>query len=377
MILMIALLPADWNPREQADRVLAGLKNICAPQVKGAHDSDFLIADGKAYVVYMANDVQHGEAADWPFVYCAMTIVDLASNEISPAVTFAAGEKEFDNHCLPVGACFVPRIIQKDNRTLRCFFASEQPRVRQAQTWWIDFDLPTQTFARTIHPVSIRTAQGQFPMQPQPFFRDAVARGFTGKESDYGLYMIDGFKTFNGQIYCVLNNFIIRQNALATLNADMDCIQVLGHFFEPNSAKLSESAVQQMPDGSWCAISRQETADQNYLFATSADGVSWTPHHTRDCVKTGSNSKATFDRFNNLYYLGWQDSARIDGVYRTIFSVDISANGKDWQRKYRFETNKSFQYPVFRQHAGAVFLSVTQGDYTSSRKERIMFGRLE
>jgi hypothetical protein len=37
------ILPPDWNPKDAADAVLAGLTNICEPRVKGAHDSDFLI----------------------------------------------------------------------------------------------------------------------------------------------------------------------------------------------------------------------------------------------------------------------------------------------------------------------------------------------
>ena len=49
------------------------LRNICLPVVKGAHDSDFIIHNGKAYVVYMANDVRPGEAPDWSFVYFTVT----------------------------------------------------------------------------------------------------------------------------------------------------------------------------------------------------------------------------------------------------------------------------------------------------------------
>jgi hypothetical protein len=48
-----------------------------------------------------------------------------------------------------------------------------------------------------------------------------------------------------------------------------------------------------------------------------------------------------------------------------------------WERKYRFESTKSFQYPTFVESNGAVWLVATQGDSDPSRKERIMFGRLE
>jgi hypothetical protein len=52
--------------------------------------------------------------------------------------------------------------------------------------------------------------------------------------------------------------------------------------------------------------------------------------------------------------------------------VDVSRDGKTWERKYRFENQRSFQYPTFHEHEGAIWLCVTQG-----RKERIMFGKLE
>jgi hypothetical protein len=78
-----------------------------------------------------------------------------------------------------------------------------------------------------------------------------------------------------------------------------------------------------------------------------------------------------------IYYLGWQEAAQINGVHRSVFNVDVSRNGKKWVRKYRFESAKSFQYPTFCEHEGTIYLAVTQGDYSGSRKERFMFGRLE
>ncbi|MBU4460424.1 MAG: exo-alpha-sialidase, partial [Verrucomicrobia bacterium] len=91
----------------------------------------------------------------------------------------------------------------------------------------------------------------------------------------------------------------------------------------------------------------------------------------------GTSSKPTFDRFDGLYYLGWQEATKIGGVGRSVFNIDVSRDGSTWERKYRFETEKSFQYPTFRKYDGAVYLTVTQGDSSPSRKERIMFGRLE
>ena len=161
-----------------------------------------------------------------------------------------------------------------------------------------------------------------------------------------------------------------RQNALALLNKEMDCVEIIGHFNKPQELPLSEAAVNRLPDGTWMAIIRQNGG--NYRFSTSKDGREWTTAEEREWVNTGSDSKPTFDRFRNLYYLGWQDSTRINGVKRSVFNLDVSRDGVNWERKYRFETTESFQYPTFKEHNGSIWLCVTQG-----KKERILFGKLE
>lgn len=371
------LLPANWDPKQEGDTVMARLENICQPQVKGAHDSDFLIIDGKAYVIYMANDVQAGEAPNWDFVYDELSVVDVASGKVEHTVTVAASEMEYENDKLPPGACFVPRIIRKDERTLRCFFASEEPGKRQSQTYYIDYDFTRHQLDRRIFPAYLETDQGKFPMQPQYLYEQAAAKGFSADPVMHGLYMIDGFKRFDGKFYAVLNNFPGGQNAWASLNDDMDCFTVLGDFFLPLDAKLTESAVNRLPDGSWLAISRQENRDRNYMFSSSPDGRNWTPHEYRPFVTNGTSSKAIFERFGGVYYLGWNEATSINGALRSVFNLDISRDGINWERKYRFETDKSFQYPVLREWNGSVYVTVTQGDYSDSRKERIMFGKLE
>ena len=371
------LLSSGWDPKEAGDRALGNLRNVCLPAVKGAHDSDFVILGGKAYVIYMANDVQPGEAPSWPFVYNALSIVGVKTGLVEKTVTFAASEKAYENEALPVGACFVPRVVQRDERTLRCFFASESPGQRQSQTWYIDFDVVLSAFDWNIYRAELETCQGVFPMQPQHFHRHAAAKGFTGAPVLHGLYMIDSFKRFDGRVYAVLNNFAGGQNALATLNDPMDRFTVIGDFFLPDEAKFTESAVSRLPDGTWCAISRQENRDWSYMFTQSQDGVHWTPHEPWELVTNGTNSKPTFDRFGGVYYLGWQEATRINGAHRSVFNIEVSGDGVDWERKYRFETDQSFQYPVFREYEGAVYLTVTQGDESDSLKERIMFGRLE
>ncbi|HEY1174373.1 MAG TPA: sialidase family protein [Verrucomicrobiae bacterium] len=371
------ILPLGWNAKEAGDKVLQGLINTSGAQVKGAHDSEFVIVGGKAYIVAEANDVKGGEAPDWPYVYVTFSIVNLKTMKLERIMKFAHGEAVYANEKLPVGACFVPRIIQKDERTLRCYFASEEPKKRQSQMWYIDYDLKRGLFANTIHRVKLKTAAGTFDMQPQHFHADAKAKGFQRAPVDYGLYIFDSFKVIDGKTYVTLNNYPGGQNALATVNKELDTFEVVGHFNEPGTMKLTESAAHRLPDGTWLAICRQEGGNKNYTFATSADGVKWSANAHRDFVANGTSSKPTLEKVKGVYYLGWQEATQINGAHRSVFNIDVSRDGKQWERKYRFETEKSFQYPAFHEYEGGIYLTVTQGDTDASRKERIMFGRLE
>jgi hypothetical protein len=180
------------------------------------------------------------------------------------------------------------------------------------------------------------------------------------------MHIFDSFKRFDGKTYVALNNFKGTQNALALVHDDLETFEVIGHFNEPESAALSESAVNRLPDGTWMAICRSQKG--NYHFTTSKDGKTWTTARELPHVPDGASSKPTFDKFGGLYYLGWQ----VRGAGRSVFNVDVSRDGKTWERKYRFENQRSFQYPTFHEHDGTIWLCVTQG-----RKERIMFGKLE
>jgi len=371
------ILPADWNPKQAGDKVLQGLVNTSAPQVKGAHDAEFTIANGKAYIVSEANDLKGGENPEWPEIYVTLSIVNLKTLKVERIMKFAHGEAVLGGEKLPVGACFVPRIIQKDEQTLRCYFASEEPKKRQSQMWFIDYDLKRGLFTNKPQKVKIKTAAGTFDMQPQYFYADAKAQGYTRTPADYGLYIFDSFKTINGKTYVTLNNFPGGQNAFATVNQELDTFEVIGHFNEPKNLKLTESAVNLLPDGTWLAICRQEGGNRNYTFSTSSDGKTWSVNEHRDFVANGTSSKPTFNKFGDVYYLGWQEATKINGVGRSVFNIEVSRDGKTWERKYRFETEKSFQYPSFHEHNGHIYVAVTQGDSDSSRKERIMFGLFE
>lgn len=369
------LLPADWNPKAAGDEVIARLVNTSAPQVKGAHDAEFVCVAERAYVVAEANEVKPGESAGWPFIYATLSIVNLQTLAVEKVIDFAKSEQAFANETLPAGACFVPRILQKGPSTLRCYFTSEEPRKRQSQMWFRDFDLTRSEFAPDIHQAKLQTAAGTFDFQPQYFHAAAAAQGFTKPAVDSSFFIFDSFKRFDGQLYVALNNFSGKQNALALVHDDLVTFEVLGHYNEPQSAQLSESAVNRLPDGTWMAICRNDKG--NYHFTTSRDGRTWSVGQEMPFVPNGANSKPTFDCFGGVYYLGWQEATRVDGIIRSVFNLEVSRDGKSWQRKYRFETAKSFQYPTFHEHEGVIWLAVTQGDSDPSRKERIMFGKLE
>ncbi len=371
------LVPDDWDATSAGTKVLAKLVTATAPQVKGAHDAAMALIDGHAFIVAEVNDLGAGESADRPEIYCTLSIVNLDSLAVEAVIPFARSEQAFEGATLPEGACFVPRILQKDAETLRCYFASEQPGKRQAQTWYRDFDIRTRAFAPTIHRAKLKTAAGVFDMQPRYFYEDAARFGFAKPSKDFGLYIFDSFKVFDGKTYVTLNNYQGKQNALAVLHDDRVTFEIAGHYNEPQSLELSESSVNRLPDGSWMAICRNDGGDHNYRFTTSKNGTDWSVAEELDAVSGGWNSKPTFDQFEGTYYLGWQDSATIDGVNRSVFNIDVSRDGKTWTRKYRFETSRSFQYPFFASYGGAIWLSVTQGDSSPSRKERIMFGKLE
>jgi hypothetical protein len=373
----VRILPASWDAKAEADRVMADLIKVTTPQVKGAHDSHLAIVGNRAFVISEVNDRQAGEAAGWAFIYVSLSIIDLRTLLVLDTMTVARSEQGFTNETLPVGACFVPRVKQVGPQTLRCFFASEQPGRRQSQIYYRDLDLRTLVFENEIHRLKLQTAEGVFDLQPQHLYAEAAKQGFKRKPVDAGLYLFDQFKEFDGQTYIAINNYLGAQQALCTINAAADTLTIVGHFNGPGEPALTEPAVNRLPDGSWLAISRKENGDHNYWFSESKDGKTWTTGGEKDFVKNGSASKPTFDKFKGLYYLGWQERTTIDKVGRSIFNIDVSADGKHWERKYRFESTKSFQYPTFVQDQGSIWLCATQGDSDPSRKERIMFGKLE
>jgi len=366
------LLPPGWNPKAAADEVLARLVRVSAPQVKGAHDAEFVCVGDRGYVVEHDNDVQPGHGAGRA-MYCVLTVVDLGTLQVKQTHLLAKAGQAFANVTLPDAQVFVPRIIRKDEHTLRAYFCS-QPEREQAVTWYRDFDLRTQTFADSIHKAKLKTAAGICDMEPRHFHADAVAAGFAKPAVRSGLYIFDAFKEFDGRHYVALNNFPGKQNALAVLHDDFATFEIIGHYNEPQAEQLSESSVNRLPDGTWMAICRNDRG--NYHFTTSRDGRTWSVGEPQPFVPNGLNSKPTFDRFGGVYYLGWQEKTTVGECSRSVFNVDVSRDGRTWERKYRFESPQSFQYPTFHEHEGTIWLSVTQSDHKGS-SDRIMFGKLE
>lgn len=367
-----ALVPDSWDPVAAGNRVMKQLLKVSAPQVRGAHDAEFVCVGDRAYIVEHDNDVQPGHGAG-RLMYCVLTVVNLKTLVVEETIPLAKSEQAFANVTLPAGACFVPRILRKDAATLRCYFASEDGNSREAQTWYRDFDLTTRRFSDCLGKCKLQTAAGTFDMQPQYFHADAAAQGFSKPGLRYGLYLFDSFKEFDGRRYVAINNWPGKQNALALVHDDLYTFEVLGHFNEPQSQQLSEPSVNRLPDDTWMAICRNDAG--NYHFTTSRDARTWSVGEEKPFVVKGGNSKPTFDKFGGLYYLGWQEATRLYDANRSVFNLDISRDGVTWERKYRFETADSFQYPSFHEHEGTIWLSVTQGHKGST--DRIMFGKLE
>lgn len=220
-------LPPRWNATLAGEQVMDRLVTVTAPEVKGAHDAEMVIVDNFAYIVAECSDERSGESAGWPEIYASLSIVNIKNLKLEEFIPFARGEQQFENEKLPVGACFVPRIIQLDKNTLRCFFASEDPGNRQSQTWYRDFDLRSRSFSDQIFKVKLKTRAGVYDMQPQYFHADAVADDYSFRKpaKDYGLYIFDSFKRFDGKLYVAINNWVGKQNALATLNDEMDTFE--------------------------------------------------------------------------------------------------------------------------------------------------------
>ena len=259
----LAGINKNYSPEKAGDEVIKSMITVTDSVVKGAHDAHFLIHDGKAYIVYEANDVKEGEAAEWDFVYCAMSIVDLKTGAVEVKI-ISRGEQVFANETLDTGATFVPRIIKKDENTLRIFFTSERPNVRQSLMYYIDYDVKSGTLDQNVYRMKLLTPEGKVDFTPKAYYDLAIAAGMECFSSDHSAFIFD-IMEYDGKKYVALNNFAGKQNALGMLNDTLDCISVIGHFGVGNSkVQLSESGIMRKNDGTWMSIIRKRQKDQQW-----------------------------------------------------------------------------------------------------------------
>ncbi len=179
------LVPAGWDPALAGDLVMRRLIRVTAPQVKGAHDAEFVCVGDRAYIVEHDNDVAPGHGAG-AAMYCVLTVVNLTSLEVEKTHLLAKAGQAFANITLPEAQVFVPRIIRKDEHTLRTYFCSKS---ENELTWYRDFDLRSQKFEDSIHKAKLKTAAGTFDMEPRHFHADAAAQGFKKPAVNHGLYI--------------------------------------------------------------------------------------------------------------------------------------------------------------------------------------------
>jgi hypothetical protein len=69
----IDLIPPEWDAALAGDQVMRRLVRVSAPQVKGAHDAEFVCVGKRAYIVEHDNDVQPGHGAGSQ-MYCVLSL---------------------------------------------------------------------------------------------------------------------------------------------------------------------------------------------------------------------------------------------------------------------------------------------------------------
>ena len=360
----LAFLSENHSPKAAGDKVMENMICISSDAMKGAHDAQYVFANGKAYVVYEANDKQAGDLGTDAAEYSALAIVDLDTFTVESIEKFVCSGQVFANETLPAGSCFVPRVIRKDDATLRFFFAS-QADGRQARTYYVDYDLATETFDKNVYRLKLQTASGKVDLTPLAYITAFRAEGRACGTSTRGVYLFDIFDIGDTK-YVALNNFNNGQNSLAKFNDTYDCIEIIGNIGSmTDTVKTTENGIIQLKDGTWMAILRNERGDKNYLFSYSKDGTDWSYPAAEDFVQKGTNSKPILARFGDYYLMGYNETSR------KTFHLAYSTDAKNWTKLYTFVSPTTFQYPEFDLYDGQIYFSVTMGS-----KERICFGKL-
>ena len=362
---LLEFISDEHSPKAAGDAAIANMIRVSSDEMKGTHDAQYVFANGKAYVVYEANDKSAGDLGTDPAEYCALAIVDLETFTLESLETFAYSEQEFANETLPVGSCFVPRVIHKDENTLRFYFASQYTD-REAVTYYLDYDLATGEFDNNVYHLQLLTEEGKVDFTPEAYIELFRAEGRECKDAKRGAYLFDIFDIGDTK-YIALNLFNGGLNSLAKFNDTYDCIEIIGNIGSMTDEVLTtENGIMQLKDGTWMAILRNERGEKNYMFSYSEDGTDWSTPVEKDFVQNGTNSKPVLVNFDGYYFMGWNEASR--GLFHIAYSFDA----KNWTTIYSFHAPTTFQYPEFDFHDGQLYFSVTTGS-----KEQIYFGKLD
>ncbi len=358
-------LSENHSPKAAADEVMQSMIRISSDEMKGTHDAQYVFANGKAYVVYEANNEKAGDPGTYEKEYSALAIVVLRSFTVESIEKFAYGQQEYSNVKLLKGSAFVPRVIRKDENTLRFFFSNIAVSGSSGYIYYVDYDLNTESFDDSAYRLNIMTENGPVYFTAQIYAKLFRESGHACDDSTFGHFLFDIFDVGNTK-YVALNNYRGAQNSLAKFNDSYDCIEIIGNIGGSyDSYRTTESGIMQLKDGTWMAILRNHVGDKNYLFSYSEDGTEWSEPKREEWVTNGTTSKPTLARFGDYYFMGWNELSR--GLFHLAYSKDA----KSWTTLYSFHSATTFQYPEFDMYDGQMYFSVTTGN-----KEQIYFGKL-
>ena len=365
------------NATEKGDRALKNAIVISGENMKGVHDAQFVIAGGKAYVVYEANDIRANENPFWDFIYCAMSVVDLKTRSVERIYKISYSEQKFENMTLEKGCTFVPRIIKLNDETLRVFFTSESPNSRPSHCYYMDFDVKKGEFSNKINLFYLKTKDGIGEFNNKTLLDAALSSGIPARDVSAPFlncctFIFDIFYS-DDMPMAIVNAFWTGINALAKWADDFSYLEIIGFIGEHSDRfKTTESNAVKTPSGEWLAILREETKF-NYVFSESPDGVNWSKVHYSPLITNGASSKPILRKLGDRYYLGYNYSNdRNPTVMRNNFRLLRSDDCESWEEYYDFRSATTFQYPTFELCGDTIYFVASQGD-----KEQIIFGNLE
>lgn len=353
------------SPKAAGDKVMQGMIRITSDEMKGTHDADHIYVNGKVYAAYEANNEKPGDPGTYEKEYAALAIIDLENFTVDSIEKFAWGEQVYSNVTMLKGSAYVPRIIRKDENTLRFFFSNNAVDASSGYIYYVDYDIATTAFDDSAYRLKIMTPNGAVDFSAEVYAALFRADGHVCDDSTIGHFLFDIFDVGDTK-YIALNNFRGAQNSLAKFNDTYDCVEIIGNIggsYEDH--RTTESGIVQLKDGTWMSILRDHAGDKRYSFSYSKDGTEWTYPAYEDFMPTGYTAKPTLDRFGDYYFMGYHDLSR--GLFHIAYSLDA----KNWTVLYSFHSPTTFQYPKLAIYEGQMYISATMGE-----KESIWFGKL-